>query len=84
MEHEYADPSIGNQNPLDLEVGASLMIKVRRADLLVMNGLEFDQWAEVVVQGANNPKVIPGAPGRLMPRRAFPCSRCPPPGWTGP
>jgi ABC-type Zn uptake system ZnuABC Zn-binding protein ZnuA len=41
------------------------MVKVRRADLLVMNGLELDQWAEVVVQGANNPKVIPGAPGRV-------------------
>ena len=38
---------------------------MRRADLLVMNGLELDQWAEVVIQGANNPKVIPGAPGRV-------------------
>jgi zinc/manganese transport system substrate-binding protein len=55
----------GNQNPHDLEVRPSLMVKVRRADLLVMNGLELDQWAEVVVQGANNPKVIPGAPGRV-------------------
>jgi len=55
----------GNQNAHDLEVRPSLMVKVRRADLLVMNGLELDQWAEVVIQGANNPKVIPGAPGRV-------------------
>jgi ABC-type Zn uptake system ZnuABC Zn-binding protein ZnuA len=55
----------GNQNPHDLEVRPSLMVKVRRADLLVLNGLELDQWAEVVIQGANNPKVIPGAPGRV-------------------
>ena len=55
----------GNQNPHDLEVRPSLMVKVRRADLLVTNGLELDQWAEVVVQGANNPKVIPGATGRI-------------------
>jgi zinc/manganese transport system substrate-binding protein len=55
----------GNQNPHDLEVRPSLMVRVRRADLLVINGLELDQWAEVVVQGANNPKVIPGAPGRV-------------------
>jgi zinc/manganese transport system substrate-binding protein len=41
------------------------MVKVRRADILVLNGLELDQWADVVVQGANNPKVIPGAPGRV-------------------
>jgi zinc/manganese transport system substrate-binding protein len=55
----------GNQNAHDLEIRPSLMVKVRRADLLVMNGLELDQWAEVVVQGANNPRVIPGAPGRV-------------------
>jgi ABC-type Zn uptake system ZnuABC Zn-binding protein ZnuA len=55
----------GNQNPHDLEVRPSLMVKVRRADLLVINGLELDQWAEVVIQGANNPNVISGAPGRV-------------------
>ena len=55
----------GTQNAHDLEVRPSLMVKVRRADLMVLNGLELDQWAEVVIQGANNPKVIPGAPGRV-------------------
>lgn len=55
----------GTQNPHDLEVRPSLMVKVRRADLLVMNGLELDQWAEVVVQGAGNPRVGLGAPGRV-------------------
>ena len=55
----------GNQNPHDLEVRPSLMVKVRRADVLVLNGLELDQWADVVVQGANNPRVIPGATGRV-------------------
>ena len=55
----------GNQNPHDLEVRPSLMVKARRADVLVINGLELDQWADVVVQGANNPKVVPGAPGRV-------------------
>ena len=55
----------GNQNPHDLEVRPSLMVKVRRADLLVINGLEGDQWVEAVVQGANNPQVGPAAPGRV-------------------
>jgi len=55
----------GSQNPHDLEVRPSLMVKVRRADLLVLNGLELDGWADVVIQGANNPHVIPGAPGRV-------------------
>ena len=55
----------GNQNPHDLEVRPSLMVKVRRADIIVMNGLELDKWAEVVIQGANNPRVAPGGPGRV-------------------
>jgi ABC-type Zn uptake system ZnuABC Zn-binding protein ZnuA len=54
-----------NQNPHDLEVRPSLMVKVRRADAMVVNGLELDLWADVVAQGANNPNVIPGAPGRI-------------------
>jgi zinc/manganese transport system substrate-binding protein len=67
----------GNQNPHDLEVRPSLMIKVRRADLLVVNGLELDQWAEVVVQGANNPKVLPGAPGRVDASEGLPVLEVP-------
>lgn len=55
----------GNQNAHDLEVRPSLMVKVRRADLLVTNGLDLDQWAEIVVRGANNPTVLFGAPGRV-------------------
>lgn len=55
----------GSQNAHDLEVRPSLMVKVRRADLLVTNGLDLDQWAEIVVRGANNPNVLFGAPGRV-------------------
>jgi len=53
------------QNAHDLEARPSLMIKVRRADALVLNGLDLDDWADVVAQGANNPNVIVGAPGRI-------------------
>lgn len=67
----------GNQNPHDLEVRPSLMVKVRRADLLVINGLELDQWAEVVVQGANNPKVLPGTPGRVDASQGLPVLEVP-------
>jgi ABC-type Zn uptake system ZnuABC Zn-binding protein ZnuA len=55
----------GNQNPHDFEVRPSQMVKLRRADLVILNGLELDAWAEVSIQGANNPRLIPGAPGRL-------------------
>jgi ABC-type Zn uptake system ZnuABC Zn-binding protein ZnuA len=67
----------GNQNAHDLEVRPSLMVKVRRADVLVMNGLELDQWAEVVVQGSNNPKVIPGASGRVDASQGVPVLEVP-------
>jgi ABC-type Zn uptake system ZnuABC Zn-binding protein ZnuA len=67
----------GNQNPHDLEVRPSLMVKVRRADLLVVNGLELDRWAEVVVQGANNPKVLPGAAGRVDASEGLPVLEVP-------
>ncbi len=66
-----------SQNPHDLEVRPSLMVKVRRADLFVMNGLELDQWGEVVVQGANNPKVIAGGPGRVDASRGIPVLEVP-------
>lgn len=54
-----------NQTPHDVEVRPSLMVKVRRADAMIVNGLDLDDWADVVAQGANNPNVIPGAPGRI-------------------
>ena len=55
----------GSQNAHDLEVRPSLMVKVRRTNLLVTNGLDLDQWAEIVVRGANNPNVLFGSPGRV-------------------
>jgi len=67
----------GNQNPHDLEVRPSLMVKVRRADLLVTNGLELDMWAEVVVQGANNARVVPGAVGRVDASQGIPVLEAP-------
>jgi zinc/manganese transport system substrate-binding protein len=55
----------GTQNAHELEIRPSLMLKLRRADLLMENGLELDSWAEVAVQGANNPNIARGAPGRV-------------------
>ena len=55
----------GTQNAHELEIRPSLMLKLRRADLLIENGLELDSWAEVAVQGANNPRIVRGAPGRI-------------------
>ena len=67
----------GTQNPHDLEVRPSLMVKVRRADILVVNGLDLDNWVDVVVQGANNARVIPGAPGWVDASRGIPVLEVP-------
>lgn len=62
----------GVQNFHEAEVRPSMMLKLRRADLLVENGLELDAWVDVAVQGANNPRIIRGAPGRIEVSRAIP------------
>jgi ABC-type Zn uptake system ZnuABC Zn-binding protein ZnuA len=53
----------GPQNAHDIEVRPSLMVKLRRADLLVRNGLGLDFWVERLLMGAQNAQVFPGAPG---------------------
>jgi zinc/manganese transport system substrate-binding protein len=57
--------SRGTQNAHELEIRPSLMLKLRRADILIENGLDLDSWADVAVQGANNPNIVRGAPGRI-------------------
>jgi ABC-type Zn uptake system ZnuABC Zn-binding protein ZnuA len=53
----------GTQNPHDIEVRPSLMIKLRRADLLVRNGVGGDPWVEPLLMGGQNAQIFPGAPG---------------------
>jgi zinc/manganese transport system substrate-binding protein len=51
------------QNPHDLEVRPSLMVKLRRADALIINGLDLDGWADAALRGSNNDRIVPGSPG---------------------
>jgi zinc/manganese transport system substrate-binding protein len=67
----------GNQNPHDLEVRPSLMVKLRRADAIIVNGLELDQWADAVIRGANNASVVPGSPGFIDASRGVPVIEVP-------
>jgi ABC-type Zn uptake system ZnuABC Zn-binding protein ZnuA len=67
----------GNQNAHDLEIRPSQMVKLRRADLVVLNGLELDGWAEVSIQGAHNPELIPGARGRVDASQGIPVLEVP-------
>jgi zinc/manganese transport system substrate-binding protein len=52
-----------DQNPHDVEIRPSLMVKLRRADVLIRNGLEGDPWVAPLVRGAGNGRLAPGAPG---------------------
>jgi zinc/manganese transport system substrate-binding protein len=74
---EVAVLARGNQNPHDLEVRPSLMVKLRHADALIINGLELDDWANVAVQGSNNPRIIPGGIGLTDASRGIPVLEVP-------
>jgi zinc/manganese transport system substrate-binding protein len=55
----------GTQNFHEAEVRPSMMLKLRRADAVVENGLDLDAWADVAIEGANNPQIVRGGRGRI-------------------
>jgi ABC-type Zn uptake system ZnuABC Zn-binding protein ZnuA len=67
----------GNQNFHEAEVRPSMMLKLRRADLLIENGLNLDTWVDVAVLGANNPNLIRGGPGTVDVSRDIPVLEVP-------
>jgi ABC-type Zn uptake system ZnuABC Zn-binding protein ZnuA len=67
----------GTQNAHEAEVRPTMMLKLRRADALVENGLELDTWADVAVNGANNPNIVRGAAGRIDISRGLPILEVP-------
>ena len=67
----------GTQNFHEAEVRPSMMLKLRKADVLIENGLDLDAWADVAVNGANNPNIIRGAVGRIDISRGVPVLEVP-------
>lgn len=67
----------GTQNAHEAEVRPSMMLKLRRADAVVENGLDLDAWADVAIEGANNPGIVRGAPGRIEIARGVPVLEVP-------
>ena len=55
----------GTQNFHEAEVRPSMMLKLRKADLLVENGADLDAWIDVAVQNANNATIVRGGRGRI-------------------
>jgi ABC-type Zn uptake system ZnuABC Zn-binding protein ZnuA len=62
----------GTQNVHEAEVRPSMMLKLRRAQLLVENGAALDAWVDVAVTGANNPTIVRGGAGRIEISRGIP------------
>ena len=53
-----------NQDPHYVEAKPSMILEVRRADILMFNGLELEiGYLPVLVESSRNPKVQPGNPG---------------------
>ena len=50
------------QNPHDLEIRPSQIVLVRRAQILVRNGLDEDSWIDPVIESSGNPRLLRGAP----------------------
>ena len=50
------------QNPHDLEIRPTQILLVKRAEILVRNGLEEDSWIDPVIESSGNPRLLRGAP----------------------
>ena len=48
----------GNQDPHYIEILPSYMLKVRKADIYFMVGMELDLWAQQIIDGSRNRKVM--------------------------
>jgi zinc/manganese transport system substrate-binding protein len=67
----------GTQNFHEAEVRPSMMLKLRRAQLLIENGADLDAWVDVAVQGANNADIVRGGRGRIEAGRGVPLLEVP-------
>jgi zinc/manganese transport system substrate-binding protein len=69
--------SRGSINAHEIEIRPSMMLKLRRADIVVENGLELDRWIDVAVQGSNNENIVRGGAGVIDVSRGIPVLEVP-------
>lgn len=60
---EITPAADGRENVHHIQPKPSLVILVKRADMLVTTGLDLEMWLPSLLDKANNPKVASGAPG---------------------
>ncbi|MFQ5654182.1 MAG: metal ABC transporter substrate-binding protein [Planctomycetota bacterium] len=63
-----ADPG---QDPHYVQPRPTLMKRCREADLFIEVGLELELWAQRVIDGAGNPRIQVGQPGRVIASRGI-------------
>lgn len=56
----------GDQDPHFVTPTPVLMQRTRTANLFIENGFSLELWADQVVNGAGNPKIFRGTPGRIV------------------
>ena len=55
-----------NEDPHFVDARPSFILKLNRADALIEGGVELEAgWLPPLLEGARNPKIAPGAPGRI-------------------
>lgn len=55
-----------NEDPHFVDARPSFILKLNRADALIEGGVELEMgWLPPLLEGARNPKLAPGAPGRI-------------------
>jgi ABC-type Zn uptake system ZnuABC Zn-binding protein ZnuA len=60
---EVAAIANGAENPHFVTPRPSLLLRLRRADMFVVTGLDLELWVPTMLDKAGNAKVRPGAPG---------------------
>jgi len=56
----------GYANPHKIDPKPSFMVKLNKADVFIRIGLDMEQWAQLLIDGARNPRIRFGEPGHVI------------------
>ncbi len=56
----------GYANPHKIDPKPSFMVKLSKADVFIRIGLDLEQWAQLLIDGARNPGIRFGEPGHVI------------------
>ncbi len=56
----------GYANPHEIDPKPSFMVKLSKADVFIRIGLDLEQWAQLLIDGARNSRIRFGEPGHVI------------------